>query len=525
MKKSPFIIAALLLGSAGVALSQLQTAGTLLVDLDASTYSNGDPTWSNSGTLNDFTTNGDPVRLDDPGGSQGVAIYLDGAGDFFQQDGTAPASITGSGDRSIEAWVWNPSIPDEETVVSWGHRGGPDGTNWSANYGSHGTWGALGGWGGAADMPFQNTGAGAPPAQEWHHLAWTYDSATNTRSIYVNGVLSNSENDGTINTHVGTSILVGAQWADASTVEGALQGSLAVGRVRVHDGVLSPGQVTNNYNELSGDFVSAAPPAAPVPAPLNASPVNRYSFNEIGGSGTTLVDSIGGADGTIVEGGANDGSVGIISSGMVTLAGGVQAESDWVQMPGGLVSGYTDATIEIWATQHDVQNWSRVFSVGDNPDSVMHMAFTSGTDANANELRWNDVPGGNNGQANNFGGTPPNPDEVEVHWLVSIDDDGGLLGDTKVTIYKDGAEVASFETASDLSGLNDTEFFLGRSQWGDNTASASWNELRIYDYALNQDEALGNFQAGPDALGIPEPGVAALVGLVGAAALFRRRRH
>ncbi len=42
----------------------------------------------------------------------------------------------------------NPSIASEETIVSWGKRGGPEGTNMAFNYGNDGRYGAVGHWGG-----------------------------------------------------------------------------------------------------------------------------------------------------------------------------------------------------------------------------------------------------------------------------------------------------------------------------------------------------------------------------------------
>ena len=95
------------------------------------------------------------------------AVTLDGNNDWYLGPDSSP--LTGSASRSIEAWVWNEFVPAEETIIAWGRRGGPDATNWSMLYGSHNTWGALGGWGGAADMPFQ-PGGGNPTTNEWHHL-------------------------------------------------------------------------------------------------------------------------------------------------------------------------------------------------------------------------------------------------------------------------------------------------------------------------------------------------------------------
>ncbi|MFL2484701.1 MAG: LamG-like jellyroll fold domain-containing protein, partial [Verrucomicrobiales bacterium] len=169
-----------------------------IVDIDLTGADLGElATITNSGTLDgDFTAEVDTPSVTEVDGVK--AITLDGSNDWY----VGPTSpLTGDADRSIETWVFNPEIPGEETIVAWGRRGGPDSTNWSMNYGNHNTWGALGGWGGSADMPFVAGVTGGPEAGKWHHLALTYDKASNTRSIYVDGILSNSENnDPAINT-------------------------------------------------------------------------------------------------------------------------------------------------------------------------------------------------------------------------------------------------------------------------------------------------------------------------------------
>ena len=49
---------------------------------------------------------------------------------------------------SIEVWTQQGYVRQEETLVSWAKRGGPDGSSNSLNYGSDDRWGAVGHWGG-----------------------------------------------------------------------------------------------------------------------------------------------------------------------------------------------------------------------------------------------------------------------------------------------------------------------------------------------------------------------------------------
>ena len=124
------------------------------------------------------------------------------------------------------------------------------------------------------------------------------------------------------------------------------------------------------------------------------------------------------------------------------------------------------------------------------------MSFSRGTNINQNELRWN-------AQANmtlqDFGGAPPNPIDEQVHWVVTINDVGGPNGETQVTVFRNGIESRVGNTNNDLSGLDDNDIFLGRSQWGDNTANASWDEFRIYDGILTTDQIQKNTLEGPSA--------------------------
>ena len=86
----------------------------------------------------------------------------------------------------------------EEAMVAWGKRGGPDGANMSFNYGSDDRWGAVGHWG-SADLGWgpndpNGTGAtapGTPSVGQWHHLAYTFDGAT--QRVYKDGALVNQE--------------------------------------------------------------------------------------------------------------------------------------------------------------------------------------------------------------------------------------------------------------------------------------------------------------------------------------------
>lgn len=225
-------------GAATTASAQIQTAGDLLVNLRADNPGAGTAAWTNTGTLGGAFTEVGDASVVDQGGVPLVAFDPNEA----YRGPTAPADVTGSGDRSIEAWVWNPGIAGEDTVVAWGHRGGPDGTNFAFNYGSNNTFGAAGHWG-SPDMGWN----GPPTADALHHLAYTYDGTT--VRVYADGVEKNSRALA-LNTHglATDTINLIAQNNAAGGLEFIDSNGTNVAVLRVHGGALTPAQVLANFN-------------------------------------------------------------------------------------------------------------------------------------------------------------------------------------------------------------------------------------------------------------------------------------
>ena len=100
---------------------------------------------------------------------------------------------------------------------------------------------------------------------------------------------------------------------------------------KVSDGI----EVENGSNPLD---------PSSLPKPKLPELIHRWAFDESGGDGTVLFDSIGGADGVIEDGGPNDGSV---EDGRVTLPGGGRATTDYVRLPSNLLSSLNLSLIHI----------------------------------------------------------------------------------------------------------------------------------------------------------------------------------
>jgi hypothetical protein len=161
----------------------IQTAGELVVELDARDPSAGTATWVNKGSLGDFTRIGAP-KLASAGGQP--AVEFNGTNDAYRSERPMPATVTGAHARSIEVWVFNPSLNStEECMVAWGHRG-TSLANLAFNYGSGGEFSAVTHYDG--DMGW---GDESPADGQWHHLVYTYDGST--AKIYDNAVERGSQ--------------------------------------------------------------------------------------------------------------------------------------------------------------------------------------------------------------------------------------------------------------------------------------------------------------------------------------------
>ena len=213
---------------------------------------------------------------------------------------------------------------------------------------------------------------------------------------------------------------------------------------------------------------------------------HRWSFNG------DLRDSIGGQDAVIVDLGANDA---ILSDAEVTLTGGAKGTSDYVDLPDGIVSGLGDfVTFEAWATQISVQNWSRIFDFGTSTAENVFMSWTSATTLTGDRVEWL----GSNGSNTLDNTNAPYTLGVQYHIVCVFDE--GLV--TWYTAPADSDSIGdakgSFQSTNRLSELNDTNVWLGRSQWEDNTANASFNEVRLWTGALTRAEIDKLHRMGPD---------------------------
>ncbi len=501
--------------------ASVQTAGEVFVNIDATKLVEGSlAKITNSGTLlGVFAATGGGAtvpKIATVGGTKAIQFdgtsYLQLTADDATTVTPAPAGIVGTDPTvSIEVWVLNPDVSGEESVVSWGKRGGPDGTNLSFNYGTDSSFGAVGHWG-SSDLGWNNDG-GSPAPNKWHHLVYTYDGTTSR--VYADGKLANAEilGAGVINTADSTAINLATQMdGDGITPTGGLRGTLSIARVRIEDGVLTDAQILNNYNFEKGDFVDPLPSAATLPEPLGKGPIHRYSFNETAAAnanGLTIKDSVGTADGVVQGAGTS------FSGSRLVLSGGGSDVSGYADLPNGLLSaggvanGGTGAwTFESWYKLTGSQNWSRILDFGSSGvdgevtgpggggtgGDYLALSAQIGGDTGSRrlEVRNEDPAGGGVTTFDSSTKSYGKDTHVVVTWLESTG---------AVTLYENGTKVGGLVTPSKLSDINDVNVWLGRSNWnGDSNTQGEFDEARIYDYVLTPGQALGDSLSGPDVI-------------------------
>jgi hypothetical protein len=227
---------------------------------------------------------------------------------------------------------------------------------------------------------------------------------------------------------------------------------------------------------------------APECAALRAALAHRYSFDAAGAS---AVDTAASAHGTVEN-------TEIQTPGVVQLAG---ADSEqYVDLPNGILSALTNATLEVWLVWHGGDDWQRVFDFGSSDAGeelqgvgTSYLFLTPASSLGTLRVAWS-VNG--TGQETLVETAIPLPSEASTHLAVVVDDDNDLL-----SLYVDGTLQGSAAFADQLATLNDVNNWLGRSQFAADAAlAATLDEVRIYRAALTADQLAASYQGGADPL-------------------------
>jgi Concanavalin A-like lectin/glucanases superfamily len=207
--------------------------------------------------------------------------------------------------------------------------------------------------------------------------------------------------------------------------------------------------------------------------------IHRYSFD---GTGSIVVDSVGGADGEAKN-------VTLDGSGVLVLDG----DSQYVELPSGIASSSSSATFEFWIRWHGGDTNQRVFNFGtpladDAPQEFVSFSPAGGSSDPLPTVSYRtDDQSSGSARADN-----PFPTGDVVHVTVIFDQQNA-----EVAVYFGTELVALGDELVSLVDLADSVNWLGRALYsGYPNLDGELLEFRIYDESLDaalvsQSDALG----------------------------------
>jgi len=258
---------------------------------------------------------------------------------------------------------------------------------------------------------------------------------------------------------------------------------------------LADSSITGLYKNVAEKRIAemeAVPTVATTPTPTKVKGlIHRWSFNN------NLKDSVGKSHGKA------EGSVAYKNSA-VALPGGNQKTAGAVNLGNNLLSGGKDFTIELWATLNRNSSWAAVFRLAFENEKVRN---GRGCGENQFRLGWNTDW---NLRHPEFV-APFFFDDLKMEFMLNepyhivvI----GKHGDNGICTYicmaakaADPALTTRINRVGEPLLKQTRELWLGRSSsaWNDDPA-ATYDEVRIWNRALSDDELSASHKAGPDKL-------------------------
>ncbi|KYF84631.1 hypothetical protein BE11_11935, partial [Sorangium cellulosum] len=221
------------------------------------------------------------------------------------------------------------------------------------------------------------------------------------------------------------------------------------------------------------------------------SPTHRYTFDGVGG---VVADLVGGADGVILGGASLDGG------GWLTLDG----QDDYVDLPAGLLAGLRDVTVMVWVVREGGGSYPRIVdfglsSRGEDPvegEGGVGTSYLVITPSTVFDVRGVSTLASDSGVTGEVAiHAEPTLEDGDVHQVAVVFDGAAAT----LALYLDGALLGSDAVGFPLSGIQDVNNWLGRSQFdADPYFGGRYDELRIYSEALAGCAIEAAWNAGPD---------------------------
>jgi hypothetical protein len=224
---------------------------------------------------------------------------------------------------------------------------------------------------------------------------------------------------------------------------------------------------------------------------------HQYALtNDLPGS-TVIVDSVGGANGTVNPPVAPNLPITLDGQRAIFPGDAGYTNEPWISLPAGLISAMGDVTIELWCGQSQLNTWARFLGFGNTPKGTDPQVY-GGTATSGIQIM---ASYGSTGKADFAGpgsGDLYSPyaltNGVEYHIVAVCAPNAGVA-----QLYINGVLVASGTPSAAYlnSSVDDTVDWLGVSLSNDDSPLAGWiNQLSIYEGVLSGSQVAADYAAG-----------------------------
>ena len=222
---------------------------------------------------------------------------------------------------------------------------------------------------------------------------------------------------------------------------------------------------------------------------------HRWSFNN-----GNLLDPIGGLVATTEDNSRDHVNVTVTKRDHdgIRLAGGKRGTS-LIDLGDDVLPKEGPVTIELWFTMNAERRWSQILDIGSSQQDYLVFGSINGNDGQGRCFLSVD------NKFNEIGTLGKLVVGQEYHAAITLEPvDAGTRVVLSVRNAGTGASFGSVEKLLEgwtiANGLEQRDCWLGRSQFGDEDASVTYAECRIWNALLSDAQLLKNAQNGPDAV-------------------------